>query len=162
MLAGTGRAPSCIYSLDVSEASESRFPAWAVPAGLAVLVLVLGAVALIRGEGNADPTTPEGALRLYLQGIAEGDWEQAYRFLDPDDFQGCEPSDLGSAGVESFTAVHEETQLRDGTATIIMDLRFGSGGFFGGWSNRTDFSLVQREGFWYVTGDPWPHFRWNC
>ncbi len=147
----------------MSEASRSRLPAWAVPAGLAVLVIVLGAVALIRGQGTADPTTPEGALRLYLQGVADRDWEQAFRFLDPEDFEGCEPTDIGSAiGTEVFSAVHQETHLRDGTATIIMELRFGSGGIFDGWSNRVDFTMVQRDGFWYLTGDPWPHFRWNC
>ena len=160
---GTVDGPRRIYSPVVSETSESRVPAWAVPLGLAVLVVTLGAVALIRGDGTADPTTPEGALQLYLQGINAHDWEQAYRFLDPNDFQTCQPTDIRDSGVvESFTAVHTETRGGDGSVVIVMDLRFGQGGFFGGWSSRTDFDMVQRDGFWYVTGDPWPHFRWNC
>jgi hypothetical protein len=145
----------------VRDPTTPRIPQWAIPAGLAALIVILGAVALIRGSASADPTTPEGALRLYLEGIAEADWEKAYRFLDPDDFPGCEASDIANAGfVDPFTALHRSTRLNDGSAVIRMDLRIGEGLF--AWTNQVDFQMVERDGFWYVRGDPWPHFRWNC
>lgn len=139
-----------------------RIPQWVVPAALGALVVILGAVALIRGGGDPDPATPEGALRLYLEGIASGDFEQAYRFLDPQGFQGCDPEDIEqNAGfIDAFTALHRETRMRDGTATIVMDIRF-DGGFIG-FPNEMEFQMVERDGFWYVTGDPWPYFSWNC
>ncbi len=147
----------------MTEAPERNRPAWIVPAALAVLVVVLGAVALIRGNGTADPTTPEGALRLYLQGMADRDWDQALAFLDPLDFQGCDADDLSQAFFEDFTAMHRETITRgEDSVSIVMSLQFGSGGFFGGWSSEMHFDMVRRDGFWYVAGDPWPNFRWNC
>lgn len=149
----------------MNEVSERRAPSWIVPAALAVLVVVLGAVALIRGNGSPDPTTAEGALRLYLQGIAERDWEQAYAFLDPLDFEDCDVNDLSQGEfMEDFTAMHRETTAHgQDRATIVMMLQFGSPGFFGGgWNQESHFDMVQRDGFWYVTGDPWPHFRWSC
>ena len=27
---------------------------------------------------------------------------------------------------------------------------------------RVSFDMVERDGFWYVAGEPWPHFRFNC
>lgn len=147
----------------MTETPERTYPSWIVPAALAALVLLLGAVALIRGTGDADPTTPEGALRLYLQGLDDRDWEQAYAFLDPLDFQSCEPDDLAQAFFEDFTAMHRETIPRgDDAVNIVMDLQFGSGGFFGGGSSEVHFEMVRRDGFWYLAGDPWPNFRWNC
>ena len=147
----------------MTETPERNRPSWIVPAALAGLVVVLGAVALIRGNGTADPTVPEGALRLYLQGLTDHDWEQAYAFLDPMDFEGCDTNDISEMFIEDFTAMHRETISRDGEAvTIVMDLQFGSGGLFGGSSSEMHFDMVQRDGFWYVAGDPWPNFRWNC
>ncbi len=147
----------------MTETTPRVLPQWIVPAALAALVVVLGSVALIRGDGNPDPTTPEGALRLYLQGLVDHDWEQSYAFLDPLDFQGCEASDLSQAFVEDFTAMHRETNLHsEDSATIVMSLQFGSGGFFGGGSSEFHFDMVRRDGFWYVAGDPWPNFRWSC
>lgn len=135
-----------------------------MPAALAALVVVLGVVALVRDNASPDPATPEGALRLYLQSIADRDWEQAHGLLDPLDFQQCDPSDISQGYFDDFSAMHRETLTHgENSATIVMSIRFASGGFFGGgWSSEVHFDMVRRDGSWYVTGDPWPNFRWSC
>jgi hypothetical protein len=138
-------------------------PAWLFPMAFVTVVIVLGAIALLRGPGTADPATPEGALQLYLQGIAQSDWDQSFAFLDPLDFTDCRPEHIANAANPDFSgAIHRESRRTDGRATLFVDLRFGQGGPFDTWTNRESFEMVERDGFWYVTGDPWPYFRWSC
>ncbi|MFO7299925.1 MAG: hypothetical protein DIU67_007010 [Actinomycetes bacterium] len=146
----------------MSDNQTPRIPHWAAPVALAVLVVVLGAVALLRGEGNPDPMTPEGALHLYLEGIADSDYDQALRFLDPESFAGCTADDIDrSVGFTNpFTAIHLDTNERNGRATVRMEFRFGQG--LGSYSQHEDFDMVQRDGFWYVTGNPWPIYWDSC
>lgn len=148
----------------MSDEPGRRLPGWLFPAVFTAVVVALGVVALARGDAEPDPATPEGALRVYLQAISERDWDSAFAMLHPEDFAGCEPEDIARATYgEVFTALHRETLLRNGRATVSIDLRFGSGGLFDPtWTNRVDFEMVQRDGLWLVSGDTWPHFRWAC
>lgn len=136
---------------------------WAIPAGLVVLVIALVAVALLRGPTHFDPTTPEGAVQDYLVAITEERWEDAFAVLDPESFSNCEPGDIRAGDVQPFTAVHDGTS-QQGTQTLVsVRLRFGDqGGIGAGWESWEQFVLIERDGFWYLTGEPWPYFRWSC
>ncbi len=137
---------------------------WAVPAGLVVLVVILVAVALVRGPTTFDPTTPEGAVQDYLLAITQERWEDAFAVLDPESFSNCEPRDILAGGnLQPFTAVHDGTNQGAGRASVQVRLRFSDqGGFGGAWENWERFELIETDGFWYITGDPWPYFRWSC
>jgi hypothetical protein len=150
---------------ETEDFEERRVPvrSWAIPAIGIVAVIGLVAVALSRGPTTFDPTTPEGAVQEYLLAVSQGQWEQAFNILDPDSFDGCEPSDIAAAGQQSFTAVHESTDANDINATVLVRLRFGEMGLFGsGYESTEQFSLIESDGFWYITQDPWPYFRWSC
>jgi hypothetical protein len=136
---------------------------WVIPAGLVVLVVALVAVALYRGPTTFDPTTPEGAVQEYLQAVADGRWEDAFAVLDPEAFADCEPSDMMIGVTEPFTATHEGTTYVGDRAGVEVKLRFGDpGGIGSGWETWERFELIESDGFWYITGDPWPYFRWSC
>lgn len=136
---------------------------WAVPAVLVVAVVALVAVALLRGPSSFDPTTPEGAVQDYLLAISDQRWEDAFAVLDPDSFPGCEPEDIRAGHIEPFTATHDGTRIQAGRAMVDVRLRFSDqGGIGGGWESWEQFTLVERDSFWYITGEPWPYFHWNC
>lgn len=157
---------------------------WAIPAGIAVAVVALVVVALVRDPVTLDPDSPEGTVQEYLQAISDERWEDAHGVLDEQRFVGCDPSDIASnAPREPFTAslqapegfvqerFEEIPQGATGTTTapdaetaVEVTLRFGDTGPFGsgGWTTYEVFDLVSRDGFWWISGDPWPYFSWRC
>jgi hypothetical protein len=126
-------------------------------------VVALVAIALTRGPTSFDPTSPEGAVQDYLLAVSQSRWDDAYAILDPEAFEGCEPSDIAAAGAQEFTAVHDSTETAGINTVVTVRLMFGDAGPFGsGWEQPERFILVERDGFWYITQDPWPYFRWSC
>jgi hypothetical protein len=158
--------------------SGRRLPGWALPAVLVVLVVGLVALALSREPVSLDPDSPEGTVQEYLLAISEERFEDAISVIH-DEWRGtCEPTDLEAVADTDFTA-----EL--GSQTGFGAARFGSaeggmpvpdhatdvrvtitqedaGGFGGGWSEVVDFQLIDDGGFWWLVGDPWPHFAWSC
>lgn len=150
---------------DDTEEDGNRIPTarWAVPAGLVVVVVALVTVALLRGPTLFDPTTPEGAVQDYLLAITEERWEDAFAVLDPQSFPDCEPDDIMAGEIRPFTAVHDRTEQQAGRTLVSVSLRFGDqGAIGGGWESWEQFVLIERDGFWYITGEPWPYFHWSC
>ena len=164
--------------LNVSERSITR---WLVPGGIAVVVIALGAIALLRDPLQLDPDTPEGTVQEYLLAISDEDFERAFKVLHPESFEGCDSADIArSRPREPFSATIDpdgefggfDGGFReeppgfapvDPDATVSVILRFGgSGPFDAGWENYEVFFLVEEDGFWWITGDPWPYFSWNC
>lgn len=140
---------------------------WLLPTGIALVVIVLVVVALVRKPVLLDPTTPEGTVQEYLQAISDEDYEKAFEMLETDTFSGCVPSDLARyLPGEPFTASLEpdgDTAGGDSTAIVNVRIRFGSNGMFGsGWDTWESFELTSSDGIWWITGDPWPHFVWEC
>ena len=146
-------------------AEERRYSiwSWALPTLAIVGVMALVAIALLRGPTTFDATTPEGAVQEYLQAISRADWEAAFAILDPETFERCEPSDIAAAGQQTFTAAHESTEELGANTLVAVTLRFGDGGMFGsGYEQYEQFTLIDLDGFWYITQDPWPYFTWSC
>lgn len=160
---------------------------WVVPAGIAAVVVALVIVALVRDPVQLDPDTPEGTVQGYLQAVSEERWEDAYEVLDPQRFADCGPADIAAqAPGEPFTA---SLQAGDGSMVVErfeesgggdvetttttppeadvavgVTLRFADSGPFGsgGWTTFEVFEVVSRDGFWWISGDPWPYFGWSC
>lgn len=157
-----------------------RVPGWVMPAGLALLVAGLVVVALVRGPASFDPDTPEGAVQEYLVAISEERWDDAIEVIH-DDWRGsCQGSDLQISDPGDFSAelgsdggfggefIEERfIDIEGGTSptmpeeTTIVDVTIRRGGP-GGWSEHVSFELGRDEGFWWLMGDPWPYFLWNC
>ncbi len=141
---------------------------WLLAGGIGILVVVLVVVALVREPVQLDPSSPEGTVQEYLQAISDEDYERAFELLRPEVFEGCVPSDLSRyAPSEPFTASLEseggEPGAGEDQAIVNVRMRFGTDGMFGsGWEAWESFELVNEEGFWWITGEPWPHFVWEC
>jgi hypothetical protein len=136
---------------------------WIGPTVAVVAVVTLVAIALSRGPSTFDPTSPEGAVQDYLGAVSESRWEDAYAILDPVAFENCEPSDIAAVGEQEFTAVHDGTETTGSNALVSVRLRFGDTGPLGsGWEQPEQFVLIESEGFWYITQEPWPYFRFSC
>lgn len=174
------------HPVERRERVKRTWAKWAVPAGIALGVVVLVTVALIRDPVQLDPDSPEGTVQEYLQAIGEERWDDAYAVLEPERFDGCDPADIAAnAPGESFTATLQRgpgsmvveqfeeiggnsstttTSPPDDEAEIEVTLRFGDSGLFGGggWTTFEVFPVVSRDGFWWVSGDPWPYFSWRC
>lgn len=146
---------------------SDKSPQWPIPAGIGLLVVVLVVVALVREPVELDPGTPEGTVQEYLQALGDGDYERAIGLLEPERFEDCTPAHLARfTPDEPFTATLESTP-RDETdetrAFVDVRMRFGTNGLFGSsWETYESFTLVNEDGFWWITEDPWPHFGWEC
>lgn len=164
---------------------RTTLPRWAIPAAIALGVVVLVTVALVRDPVHLDPDSPEGTVQEYLQAISDDRWDDAYAVLEEERFAECTPADIaanapgdpftaslqtgtGSAVVDRLEEVTDATTTTtlapDESATVEVVLRFGDSGPFGGsgWTTHEVFDMVSRDGFWWVSGDPWPYFSWRC
>lgn len=169
--------------------SESRTTSrrWPLPVGLVVLVVTLVVIALTRGPVNLDPDTPEGAVQEYLLAIHERRWEDAVAVIHPGWLGACEGQDLATFADPDFTAELTEGEtdgfdfvpVREETESIGVDARTedlpgpdtqieviishdDSGPFGSSWNEYVVFELINEDDFWWVSGDPWPYFIWNC
>jgi hypothetical protein len=146
---------------DAPPVSVSR---WLVPLLVIIGIAVLVGIALGRGPVTFDPTTPEGAVQEYLLAISQSRWDDAYAILDPEAFSDCDPDDIAANGApQDFSAVHEGTETAGENTLVRVTLRFGDQDPINpGWEQPEQFVLVDRDGSWYITQDPWPYFRWAC
>lgn len=141
---------------------QSDFRRWLFPVLAIVGIVALVTIALARDQTTFDPNTPEGVVQQYLQAIIDERWDDALAVLDPENFSGCRPEDLSSqVWDETFSAVHLNT--REGPVRTRVEVQFNQGeGPFGSWSWPTEFVLIERDGRWYLTDDPWPYFQYLC
>lgn len=151
---------------------------------LAVTVAGLVTIALLRGPVVLDPDSPEGTVQEYLVAVDEERWDDAVAVIHPDWLGECVGVDLSHFPPGEFSA---ELGI---PGTIDADLAVGSvdspigstegplpeidttvevtinrsdvGGFGSGWDEYVLFELVDDGEFWWIAGDPWPYFIWNC
>ena len=139
---------------------------WLVPVSAAVLIVALVAIALVREPVELNRDTPEGTVQVYLQAMSDGDYEGAFAVLDPEFYEGCDASSLAIYRQEDFTARIENDRKPDDGDTVFVhvSMTFGDGGPFGSqWTDNQAFTVVNHDGFWWITGqDVWPYFAWDC
>jgi len=163
-------------------------PGWMIATGLGVLVVGLVAVAMLRGPAELDPDSPEGTVQEYLMSLDDERWEDALGVLHPAWRGECQANDLMAMHVSEFTAelgtassgsrdelivtdfrseagenTEKEGTLPFGTRFIDVTIHhLGEGGLGSTWSEPVTFELVDEDDFWWIVGDPWPYFTWNC
>lgn len=161
--------------------TETKIPRWLLPVGLGVLVVVLVAIALARGPISLDPETAEGAVQEYLVALSDERWDDAAAVIHEDTLGGCTGNDISMFGTVDFTAelgfegdffggVSGREVFTDGSVEIpagdtLIDVTIhhtNDGGLGSTWSEHVVFELFEQDGFWWITGDPWPYFIWNC
>lgn len=154
-------------------------PGWVLPAGLAAVVIVLVVVALARGPVELDSGTPEGAVQEYLLAVSEKRWDDAVADIHPQWLGECDADDLALFGDFAFSAelgtsgdrfgqfatgfdVPDEN-LPEPDAHVEVTISRGDDGALGsGWDEYVTFDLVAEDDSWWISGDPWPYFVWNC
>jgi hypothetical protein len=166
---------------------ERKLPGWVLPLGLVVLVGGLVAIALTRGPVELDPDTPEGTVQEYLLAISEQRWDDAIEVVHEDWRGSCEGSDLeamhpGDFSAELGTEFGGEGEFifeggvavapgepgapatipDDATQVEVTIHRSDDGGLGSSWSEYVVFELSNDGEFWWLVGDPWPHFTWAC
>ena len=161
--------------------STGRSVGWVFPVVLGVVVVGLVAIALSRRPAQLDPDTPEGTVQEYLLAVDEQRYEDALAVLHPGIGEVCQPEDLRQSSPPDFTArlghssdrfgdvgivSTEEVpgrQLPAGTDFVEVTITRDDGGGFGsGWDEYVVFELAQDDDFYWIVGEPWPYFTWNC
>jgi hypothetical protein len=165
---------------------KRRLTGWLLPVGLAVVVISLVTIALTRGPVSLDPDTPEGTVQEYLQAINDRRWDDAIAVIH-DDWRGfCQGSDLqafasgdfsaalgtpsGLGGFSSPPQLGPITEVGPTQATIPEDTtrvdvtisHHDGGGLGSSWEEHVAFELSFDGDFWWIVGDPWPYFVFNC
>ena len=163
-------------------------PGWVLPAGVGAIVVALVAIALLRGPVTLDPDSPEGTVQEYLLAVSDDRWDDALDVVHEDWRGSCEGSDIemfdqgdftaelgqpdgfggfGSVG-QDFAAVPGDDSvvaptMPDETTVVEVTIQHGEGGGLGStWDEYVAFELSDDGEFWWIVGDPWPYFIWNC
>lgn len=134
---------------------------WAFPLVVLLVVAALTVVALLREPVTLDPSTPEGTVQIYLQALADNDFEAALDQTTDDIQQECSAQDISdNFYYDSFTATLGETREL-GTVTVVeVAINQSDAGFADGYFEQME--LTDEGGSWAITGDPWPYFTYNC
>jgi hypothetical protein len=136
---------------------------WVV-AGLVTLVVVVAAVVgALREPTVFDTTVPEGVVQQYVQAVLDGDYRAALQWMTDESAATCGPSDFRDVWVpESLTVTLDDVRTTDGEAEVRVRLRSMAGPPpFGDGSYESDeaFYLVEGDGGWRLTGEPWPLYH---
>jgi len=140
-------------------------PRWLWPAAFAGLTIALVAIALARGSVTLDPATPEGVVQEYLRAVAADDYDAAFELVDPELIEDCGPADTRQADwIGAFTATlpHAAEPPVGERALVDVTIRVSEGPLLPSWVREEAFALIARDGVWWITDDPWPHFWWDC
>ena len=161
--------------------TSSHSRSWLLPTVLAVVVVGLVAIALTRGPVELDPDTAEGTVQEYLLAISDRNYDKALELLHPRWGDICDANDLRNFGRDEFTArlghnsttgrvdnfpIEEEfpgrPDLPAATEFVDVTITYGGSGLGSSWDELVVFELVEEDGFFWIVGDPWPYFTWNC
>lgn len=115
----------------------------------------------------ADATTPEGAIRLYLEALKEGDIDAAYAMMATSLQAGCTVDTLKNRRpefrqqLEDSSVVVRRTEINDNTATVEVSINSGGADVrplaprsAGGFDNT--YRLVKVGGAWQLSEHGWP------
>lgn len=158
-----------------------RLPGWLLPAVLGLAVIALVVIALTRGPVALDPDTAEGTIQEYLLAISEERWDDAVAVIH-DEWRGaCRGEDLVPFSQGDFSAqlgipagfggfIGQSTEgggtgptIPSNTTRVDVTITHDQGGGLGStWEEYVTFEVADDGDFWWIVGDPWPYFVWNC
>jgi len=162
-------------------------PGWVLPVGVGAIVVALVVIALLRGPVTLDPDSPEGTVQEYLLAVSEDRWNDALDVVHEDWRGSCEGSDIEMFDQGDFTAelgspdalggfeVSQGFEADPGDdsgvaptmpeVTTLVEVTIQhveGGGLASAWDEYVAFELSDDGEFWWIVGDPWPYFLWNC
>ena len=134
-----------------------------ISAVAAIIVLggVAGVISATRSASQGDPSTPEGAVQVYLQAISRGDVDAAGALLLSEG--PCTIGDLSRTYLPgSLRAVLTSSSSTDSDTAVVRvevteggaDEPFGSSGY----GHTESFLLERTGGTWFLTEVPWPMY----
>lgn len=137
---------------------------WLFPAVAGAIVVVLVGIALVRKPVELDPTTPEGTVQVYLQAIADEDYQVALDQTSEEIRNSCTAGDISDNNYyETFTATLGEVEEFGERVQVEATLNTQSDVFFDpGYGYRETFVLIEEGGRWVITENPWPSFTYGC
>jgi hypothetical protein len=64
---------------------------------------------------------------------------------------------------DEVEAVAGDEPLPEADTTVEVTINHDDvGGLASGWSEYVVFEMTDEDDFWWISGDPWPYFVWNC
>ena len=128
--------------------------------GLVALALAIGAVVGgLRDPAELDPRRPEGVVQEYLKAVLDRDYAAAVGYLSDETAERCPASAFRETWVpDDLTADLEDVRSQAGQVEVLVRLRTAADPlpFDDGLSSTEAFTLVEEDGAWRLTGDPWP------
>jgi hypothetical protein len=129
--------------------------------GLAVVLLVVGVVVgAMRQPAKITDSRAEGVVQAYIEAVLDRDHAAAVGYLSEDTAARCTAAAFRQAWVpEGVTADLEGVQVSGQRAEVRVRLRTTAEPFpleGGGYSSTEAFTLVEEDGAWQITGEPWP------
>lgn len=129
-----------------------------VLAVVAAVAIVLAVVAWVfsasQSSVDADPSTPEGTVQIYVKALAENDDETVVSLLDPR--LGCEVP-LGTGYISNPVSLTLVSSKIDGDkAVVAFEVTEQGDSIYDTWSHREVFNLVRKDSGWMLTEEPWP------
>ena len=142
---------------------------WLISGGvlLTVLVVVSIVVGVTQREKPLPAGTPERAVQQFLKAIGDEDLKVAHAFMSDELKQACSIEEFagrtfgGRSDLKNSRVTLKETKYLDGPAVVIARVTSISRNEPFGTSERAyeeRFTLVQEEGQWRFTANPWPYY----
>ena len=144
--------------------------AWLIGGGAALAALVVASivVALVEGDGEFEPGSPEAAVQTFLRAVGDDDLETAYSLLSDDLQEQCSVEDF-AGGPSRLVSDFDDRRLtiedtRTVGDTVFVDVRvtdFHGVGPFGTSESSFEqqYALRLTGGQWRFTQYPWPFFQ---
>jgi len=140
---------------------------WLIGVGSLLAILLVGSivVALVQTVEPLPENTPERAVQLYFEAVAGGDFEAAHNLLSAELKERCPVENLVSRSypvrqledsrvtLEGTQPFGDKTIVNARITTIRTDSPFGSSEY----SRIERFTLIEEDGSWRFTSDPWPY-----
>ncbi len=129
---------------------------------IVALLVVVAVVLALRAPTQLDVATPQGTVQRYVQGVLDGDTDDAFDQLTNELADGCEPSELRHAAPDDARVVIVNADV--GTDTARVDVRItetnGEGPFTGGgYTFEETFILEHQTDLWLIAEAPWPFYH---
>jgi hypothetical protein len=127
--------------------------------GLVAAAVVVGAIAgVLRGPARLAPDSPERTVQTYLEAVLDSDHAAAAGYLSEEAARRCPASAFRETWVpEGLTAELDGVRTRDGQTDVRVRLRSVAEPFaLDDFTSTETFSLVEEDGVWRLTGEPWP------
>ena len=142
---------------------------WLIGGGAALAALLVASilVAVIEGDHEFEPGSPEAAVQTLLRAVDSEDLESAYGLLSDPLREQCTLENFASGSSRPIRDFGNQRLVLEDTRTVgdtvFVDVRvteFQGGDFFGShYSFEQQYALRLIDGQWRFSQYPWPFFQ---